>query len=140
MADPATHVAILLEQAGVGSRNATSGWLIRTGQFSTQYAHLPQLLVVNTPGSPPELGFGDASADLRLPGVQVLVRGNADDYAGAYAKAEEVRSALHKRLDALIDGTLYRRIVMVGEPIWLGYEPEQNRPMWSLNFELMKEG
>lgn len=66
-------------------------------------------------GSPPEMG----SAAVREPGVQVRVRGAANDGDGVQAKAEAIFSALHGLANAVsVGGGTYLRVeAMTSGPV-----------------------
>ncbi|MGM0409191.1 MAG: minor capsid protein [Bacillota bacterium] len=73
---------------------------------------------------------------LKYPTVQVRIRGTKNSYVDTRELAEDVYDNLHKLYLENMNENLYKQVIAVGEPIWLGYD-ENNRPEWSINFELM---
>lgn len=124
-----TDVRLHLISQGVAVGGTTQDWTCLIGGLSDQVARA-QIAVMETGGLAPldVMGTGDTET-LTRPGVQILVRGNANDYSTTEAKAQAVWTTLHRQSFAdflTIEGTT--------NPIWLGYEPDTNRPLWSLNF------
>lgn len=124
-----THLVAL----GIVGSTTTSGtaWVCLVGGLSEAIV-APQVALLDTAGFPP-LGSHDGGRPLR-PGLQALVRGNVGAYAATVTKATEVFDALHY---ARFAGVMW--ISGVNNPIWLGYEADTNRPMWSINFMAIQE-
>jgi len=129
----ATTVRSQLVTLGIVSSATTAGtaWVCLVGGLSDAVA-APQVALLDTAGFP-ALGSHGSGRPLR-PALQALVRGTAGAYAVTATKATAVFDALHYTRFADI---LW--IAGVNNPIWLGNEPDTNRPMWSLNFTAIQE-
>ena len=118
----AQYVRQALEDALV----ATGGWTLTEGGLSDRIAG-PQVTVLDRVGLPPWAAHG--TAGILRAGIQVLVRGNENTYAATRDKAASVWAILHRQPAPNIWS-----VEGVNNPIWLGFEPQTMRPMWSLNF------
>jgi hypothetical protein len=118
---------------GVVSTGTTSGsaWVCLIGGHSDAI-DAPQVALVQRAGLPPlDTHAGPAHARA---GVQVLVRGNPRAYAITAAKVDEVYAALqHARFTGV------QTIEARSSAAWLGYEPQSDRPLWSLNLIAITE-
>jgi len=85
--------------------------------------------VYDRPGLPPEVI--DVVYD--KPGFMVRVRGEKNDYAGAYAIAQSIKTYLHKITDTTINSTRYIQILVTGDVNFVKYDTN-NRPVFTLNF------
>ena len=121
----------LLVTAGVGTFAATTGW----GLFIGIMPDTPDTaLAIN------QTGGQSRSPRWRInyPSVQVMVRGRADDYRGAYDKAEEVMDNLVGIPSQDLNGDRWVAINAIGDVNWLGRD-EKDRPMFSVNLSLIIE-
>ncbi len=131
MADNAVGAKDLLVTAGVGTFGATSGWAIFIGKQPT--APHTVVTVYNSGGTNPNPKFL-----LDFPSLQVRVRGAPGGYVAAQSKAVEVKDALLGLVSQDINGDRWDSVTMAGDITPLGYD-QQNRPMFSLNFNLIIE-
>jgi len=116
-------IALSLVTSGTGNGTA---WVCFIGGLNDSVA-APQVAVVDTAGLPALMSHG-TGRPLR-PGLQVLVRGLPNSEPDVGLKAEAIFDGLHRTAW----GDLMT-IEAVNTPIWLGYEPDTNAPMWSINF------
>lgn len=121
--------------AGLANADFTStgaGWLVIPGGLSDRQPVLgrPQLAIVLTGGM--ERGsLHNGGSGVSYPQAQILARGLAHDYEGARDKIEAVATNVH---NTPLAGSGETSVVFVQtEPLWLGYQEESGRPMWSLN-------
>ncbi len=73
----------------------------------------------------------------KYPTIQVMIRGNVNAYTDTRELAEDVYSQLHKAMRFTSNSHDYEQVIATGEPIFMGYD-DNNRPEWSINFEIMK--
>lgn len=116
---------IALGLVGSGTGNG-SAWVCLVGGLSDAIA-APQVALMDTAGLPPLMSHG-SGRPLR-PGLQVLVRGLPNTYAATATKATAIFDGLHRTSW----GDL-KTVEAVNNAIWLGYEPDTNAPVWSINF------
>lgn len=112
---------------GTVASTVTSGaaWVCLVGGLSDT-VDAPQVAVLDTGGLAPIDAHNGPHA--QRPGIQVLIRGAPNAYAATATKAAAVWTALHRtRWGDVLD------LAAVTSPIWLGYEADTNRPMWSVN-------
>jgi hypothetical protein len=124
----ATLVRDRLVSLGITGSGTASGssWVCLVGGLSDR-VDAPQVAVIDTGGLSPLDAHGTTGPT--RPGIQVLVRGAPNAYALTEAKAESIWDALHRSTWGTV-----MNIAGVNNPIWLGYESDTNRPLWSLNF------
>jgi len=131
MASVLEGVRDLLVAGGVGTFGATTGWSIHIGRMVDR----PDTAVVIYPsGGQP----ANPKWLLDFPSVMVQVRGNANDYASAFAKAEAVKSTLLGLPSQDLNGDRWVAINLAGDINPLGHDDSQ-RPLFSLNFRLIIE-
>ena len=118
----AQHVRAALTAAGLDA----GGWTLLEGGLSDRITG-PQIAVLDRAGLPPWAAHG--TAGVMRAGVQVLVRGDPDTYEATRTKATAVWNALQRQRFPNLQS-----VEGVNNPIWLGFEPQTARPMWSLNF------
>jgi len=95
------------------------------------------VLVQQYLGTPPSFTMGTAVSAIEHPRVQILVRGNPEDYPGAYDLAEQIRQILGGiTQETVIDGIDILRFEPTGTPNLLAYD-EVNRPRFVTNFRVM---
>lgn len=128
---PAKGAADLLVAASVGTLAAATGWAIYIGRFVDKPDSMISLY--DTPGQSPNPKWL-----LNEPHFQVLVRGNKDDYAGAYAKANDVRDVLLGMNAQTVNGDRWDGVLMMGDILFLHYD-ENSRPMFSGNYKIFLE-
>ena len=116
---------IALSLVGASTGNG-SAWVCLVGGLSDAIA-APQVALMDTAGLPPLMSHG-SGRPLR-PALQVLVRGLPNTYAATATKATAIFDGLHRTTW----GSL-QTVEAVNNPIWLGYEPDTNAPVWSINF------
>lgn len=112
-----------LVAAGIGVANTS----IFVGPVRDDVVRGYSVWVLPTGGMPPEPDIaGPSGADLRRRRVQVRVRGAINEHATAYAKAEAVFEALHKRQPAGYVSWL------CDEPVYISLD-QSDRSDWSIN-------
>ena len=75
--------------------------------------------------------------DVERPGVQILVRGDQNEYIVAYEKAHAIMLLMLASGGATHGESRYAGIWHVSGPHYLGFDT-QKRPMFSLNFRTMR--
>lgn len=114
---------------GVAASTTTAAWPCFIGGL-TDRVNQPQMSVIETTGFAPldVMGVGNANT-IERPGFQILVRGDVNGYEAAQEKTAAIMTALHRQTfgDQMI-------VEATSNAAWLGYEPDTDRPMWSLNF------
>jgi len=73
------------------------------------------------------------------PGFMIRVRGNRNDYAGAYEIAQDIKAYLHKMASQSVGSTRYVQILAEGDSNFIGYDDNQ-RPVFTLNFLCHRTG
>lgn len=119
---------------GIGHVTPADGtdWMIYQGYL--QAAPDRAICLTETPGKPPEPGL-----ELDYPGLQVRVRGKADDYQAARAKMQAIFLFLHANNEVVTLGGAYVYCYATQSgPIPLGQD-ENRRPHLAWNFKLMKQ-
>lgn len=124
----ATTVRTRLIALGLVSSGTSNGasWVCLVGGLNDSVT-APQVAVIDTAGLAPAMSHG-TSRPLR-PGLQVLVRGLPNTYAATATKTQAVFDGLHRTTFSDL-----MTVEAVNNPIWLGYEPDTNAPVWSINF------
>lgn len=130
MIDPAYDLQKIYEASGT-----SSGTTVKTGKIPTSPDEVVTFL--DTGGRPEQNLLNTSEQGWKYPTVQVRVRGDVQDYIGARELSEDVYNTLHKTMRTSGNSNHYEQIIASGEPIWLGYD-DNNRPEWSINFEIMK--
>jgi len=138
MSSPTIILARLLIDKGVGLLTGTPVlpvWSIKIGRKTETPAN--QIVLYDTGGSNPNTKFS-----LDFVHVQALVRGVAEDYPGAYAKARDVKDALLgiDSQDVVVGADTVRvvGITMLADIAFIGYD-SNNRPEFTINFRLLQE-
>lgn len=121
-----TDVRDHLIAQSVAVSGTTSAWSCLIGGTTDQIAE-PHMTVIARPGIPP-LDSHDGPGN-EQPACQIIVRGADGGYAAAETKAWGVFDALHRQTV----GSWH--VAATTSPAWVGYEPDSNRPRWSLNFQ-----
>lgn len=131
MTSPAQDLKDKLESAGVATFAATSGWSLRVGKEPATPDTTVTLYDTGGPDPNPKWLIEE-------PRVMARVRGAADDYPGAYAKAIEVRDELLGSPRETVNGTVYVGIWAEQDPSLIEYD-EESRPVFTINFRLVIE-
>lgn len=74
---------------------------------------------------------------LLSPNIQVRIRGERGEFEEGYALAELVRDTLHAVSNTTVEGTRYIHIIASTDINFLGYD-DNNRPVWTVNFRIMR--
>lgn len=90
------------------------------------------ITVIDTPGYSPSLTL-KRSETFDSPAIQILSRGNKQNYLEAYASLEEIKRYLHGKSQHTIGLTRYIIILAESDILSLGYD-DNNRPLLSCNF------
>lgn len=114
----------------IGELAAISGWSIHISTMPDE-SEVPDTAI----GLFDYGGAGPDMADFvwEYPRLQVRIRGTAGGYLAAYAKAEEIKNALHGVTNTTINGTRYISMKATSDIGFLGYD-ERNRPLLSISF------
>ena len=125
----------ILEDAGVGSFAATSGWGIYISRepdgdnYQNTVVTLYDTGAADTPH--PEIAFDE-------PMVQARVRGDVGGYPTAYDKILEVRDQLLGKYNFSQGGINYVGIWVTGDISFIGYD-DSSRPILTVNFRAQRE-
>lgn len=111
--------------------------------YSIKKGHRPDapdkvVSLYETGGAGADLGFGTPGIQFEHPGIQVLVRGAADDYEGPRAAIQAIYLDLPKVQGASLSGTAYHTILPVQTPFVLERD-EKRRVVFAVNFNVEKE-
>lgn len=117
--------AILLA-AGIDN---SSEWLISISRFRDQDKGI---MISENGGLAPEVKI-----PIDYPTVQILVRGGKGGYAAAKAKAREIFNLLHAIDSAPAEYPELTSCRAKHQPIFVGYDRETERPIFSLNFNII---
>jgi len=123
---PSKDIKALLVTAGLATGDIKLGRLPESGNDKV-------IAIKDTGGFPPNPAFL-----IDNPTVQILIRGNKQDYSVTYTLARLIIDALLGLPKQTVNGTVYIGIWMQSDIIPLGYD-ESQRPMFSLNFRLVRE-
>jgi len=95
------------------------------------------VLIQQYEGQPPTFTMGTAVSALEHPRIQILVRGEPEDYPDAYNLSYVIRNILGAiTYRVTIDGVNILRIEPMGVPNYMAFD-EVNRPRFSSNFQVM---
>lgn len=72
------------------------------------------------------------------PSCQIRVRGDKNDYANTYTKAEEVKNVLLGATPQAINGEWYAMFTQAGDITFLGYD-DLDHPILTTNWRLVRE-
>lgn len=128
--------AYLVEQSASlpSNQQLTLGLNLFLGRFPAE-APNGCVLLQQYEGKAPTFTFGDAVSVLESPRIQLLVRGEKEDYPGAYDWAYALRNilgAITKTTD--LSGVSVLRVEPMGIPNPTGYD-EVDRPRFTCNFQ-----
>jgi hypothetical protein len=91
-------------------------------------------------GKAPNFTMGSGAIALDNPKIQILVRGEREDYPGAYDLSIVIRNILGSIVGStVIDGVTIMRLEPLGTPNYTGYD-EVDRPKFTQNFQAMLPG
>ena len=94
------------------------------------------VLIQQYEGQPPTFSMGTAVSVLEHPRIQILVRGEPEDYPDAYNLCYVVRNILGAVTTRVtLSGVNVLRIEPMGVPNYMAFD-EVNRPRFSNNFEV----
>jgi hypothetical protein len=128
---PSKSIADILQTAAVGTQAAATGWSIRIGRLFDEPD--TQIAVYDTPSPNP-----DPKWLLEYPHFQIIVRGNKDDYGGAWQKARDCKDVLLGMFPQVVNSDRIDGIIGVGDINFLSYDTN-NRPLFSANFQIFLE-
>jgi hypothetical protein len=125
---PEEGITEVLEAAGLGEAAPTANpWPIFEGQFPEETSQC--ILVKVNGGRQPEVRIA-----IDYPSLQILVRSSKMNYVAARDKAQAIFDALQGIPSAPAAYPELTSVVAVNQPIFVGYEQDAERPVWSLNF------
>jgi len=122
---------MILSQSDINQNQSSVGiGTFATDLFISKEPDSPDACVTifDTGGQDPE-----AHHTYDYPTVQVKIRGDKQGYAAAFAKAQEVKEALHGLTNETWNSTRYIQIMCEGDIIFVGYDGKQ-RPELTINF------
>lgn len=132
MTSPADEFAEMLQTYGHGTIASSVGWNIAVGRENGEQ---------NTVITCYDTGaFSDADPRYMrdFPTVQIRVRGNVGDYAGAFLKQEQIKETLIGRTAESVGTALYVGIYLLSDILSLGYD-DNNRPIIVSNWRSVRE-
>lgn len=138
MPSPAEGIAWYLNSKGIGSTatsTSTGIWPIKVGKlFDTPHA---QIALYDTGGFNPNTKWL-----LDFVTVQALVRGDKNDYAGAYQKSLDIKDSLlgvnPQEIGPTGNRVWWSGVTMLADIAFLGYDKNE-RPQFSTNFRILLE-
>ena len=92
------------------------------------------ICIYDTGGYPPQSNY-----DYYKPTIQIIIRGNKQDYQSAWDDAFELMDVLHGVHGEEINLTTYIQILSMSDILFLGYD-KNKRPEFSINFEIHRTG
>lgn len=129
MSSPAHDIALELQDQGIGTFGADSGWCISASQEPSEPATAVTIYDTDSPSEYEDLGFTQSR-------LQVRVRGPS--YVGAYSKQEAIRNWLVTATNFNRSGYLYMGIDMLGQINSIGRD-ENNRYLLTANYRLYRK-
>jgi hypothetical protein len=130
MTVPSVGIAAILNAAAPAVVDGATGWPLSLGRLLTTSNRCVAL--IDGGGRTPEVKVA-----IDYPTVQVLVRGNKTEYEASREKAKEIFNILQAHPTPTVDYPELVSSVAATDIAWLGYDPDGERPMWSLNFNLI---
>jgi len=121
----------LLDNAGVGTPGASSGWGLFIGEEPAEPDQA--ITLYDTSGGEP-----NAKWLLDEPHVQCRIRGARHDYPGAHSKAQEVMDTLLGLPQQTQGGTVYVGIWALNSPFFLESD-DNRRAIFTVNFRIVRE-
>lgn len=118
------------------NQRLTLGGNLFLGRFPAE-APNAAVLIQQYGGGTPTMTMGSAPAVIENPKLQLLVRGEREDYPDAYQLAYILWTILSSVVtNVTIDGTNILRIAPMGMPNYIGYD-DTDRPKFTINFTAM---
>ena len=113
------------------------GLTLATDLFYARIVPKPDdcVIVMDTPGGPPQLTTQKNTSDYYYSGVTVYVR--STKYDTAYASLFAILEYLHAQSQITVGTTYYALIKAVNDPQLLHYD-ENDRPLLFINFEVQR--
>jgi hypothetical protein len=101
---------------------------------------IPDLCVaiVEYPGPPSEMAFGQVGVKWERPRVQFSVRGPAGDAVPARTKCNAIRNSIAKMANAVVAGTTILEVAFLGVPIITKWD-DDDRPVFTFNVQFKRE-
>ncbi len=120
---------LVSSSVGAGAFAATTGWAIHIGGLPDG-ENVPDtcISITDTGGERPEPNYV-----YQYPTAQIMIRGAVGAYMTAYAKAEEIRDALHARVNESWNTTRYIQILCMSDIGFVAWD-DKKRPLFSVNF------
>lgn len=138
-------MATILESVGDFLQNTTSAFGAHTSQGTLGtnlfLAVLPEtpdacVAIYENSGSSPTFTMGSGGIQIDYPMLQIICRGNREDYPTTRDKAESIRVLLATVLEKTVSGVHIMRIEPMGSVNLLGVDPKY-RPLVSVNFRCL---
>lgn len=138
-------MATILESVGDFLQNtaAAFGAHASQGTLGTNLflAVLPEtpdacVAIYENSGSSPTFTMGSGGIQIDYPMLQIICRGNREDYPTTRDKAESIRVLLATVLEKTVSGVHIMRIEPMGSVNLLGVDPKY-RPLVSVNFRCL---
>jgi len=132
--DIATFLVAKVTTASYGTQGLVAGVNLFVGRMPAE-APNAAVVVQQYEGKNSEFTMGNGITALDYPRVQISVRGEREDYPGAYAWANTIRNVLGGFV--VPDATYFphvARIEPMGIPNPIGYD-DVERPRFSMNFQ-----
>lgn len=128
---PAYDAAQILINAGIVAASGNT-WPVKLGRLMTSPD--AQVAIVDTPGRAPNPKWL-----LDEPSLMVLIRGNIDGYAEAWAKGKAIKDKI-LGMDPvnLTTGDRWNGVLALSDLAFLAYDAN-SRPTFSINFRLIIE-
>jgi hypothetical protein len=124
------HIMQYLENSGVGTIAAATGW----GIFESQIPTTPNTCIVVTEnGGKPILTLGEIQGNFFQ--FNIIIRGNAGitGQTAALVKANEIYDLLKFNLMITVGSDVYHNIRAISN-VMDGGQDKNNRPMFAMNF------
>ena len=130
MLSPASEVRDLLVAASLVQEASGTDWFVSVSKLrDTPDKHVA---IYDYGGASPGVKW-----NIDNPSVQVRVRTGANDYDGGYAKCLAIKNALLGFESADVNGERWVSVSMTSDINFL-HRDSQDRPEWTLNFEILK--
>lgn len=131
MTTPSYEIAQLLENAGIGTRGAATGWGIFVNREPTKPDSC--VTIFDTPGRPADPKF---SRD--FPGFQIRVRSSVGGEGAAHTKMGSIRTYLLGLPRTTIASVVYVGVWQVIDLVALGYD-DSNRLLLATTWRAVRE-
>lgn len=124
-------VTILNGESSLGLTEATDLFYARMNDVMPQ----DSVVVIDTPGGPPQLTTQKNTSNYYYSGVSVQVRNS--DYDTGYNLLFQILEFLHAQSQITVGTTYYALIKATNDPQLLHYD-ENDRPVFFVNFEVQR--